>query len=210
MLSHSVVSPPIQSPLSLPLMHAHLRLTDDYSDDLLTMYAQSATTLAEAYLGRALITQTLRMTATATLLPATVPLTTGPIQVFPLWFTAYLASPYRRIELIRSPVQSITTITLAHSTAIIDTLDPLTYVLDQESDPAAILFPGIAILPNDRLCVTYIAGYGVDATTIPQPIIHALLLIVTDFFENRGDTNAGGIPSAAYSLLTPYRLMFFG
>lgn len=57
-----VLMPPQQEPISLDLLSRHLRLDQDFDDALLNVYLATARQMAELYIGRALITQTLQWT----------------------------------------------------------------------------------------------------------------------------------------------------
>ena len=54
-----VVSPPAIEPVSLDLARQHCRIDSNADDSLIQVYITAARTMAEAYLSRALITQTL-------------------------------------------------------------------------------------------------------------------------------------------------------
>jgi hypothetical protein len=210
MLTHAVVTPPVLSSVPLPVIRSHCRITHTWDDDLLTMYAQSATALVEAYTGRSLITQTLRMTSTATLPPASIPLSNGPLMVYPLWFNTILTTPYRRVEFIRSPVSTVRSLTLTHGDGTTDTLDPSTYLIDAETDPAAILFTGYTLLPQDRLTALYDAGYGTDPTSVPSALRNAVMWLIGYMYSHRGDDEINEMPKLARHLCDPYRIFFFG
>jgi hypothetical protein len=57
-----VLTPPAAEPISLDLLIRHLRVDQGFDDPLLNVYLASARAMAELYLGRALITQTLQWT----------------------------------------------------------------------------------------------------------------------------------------------------
>jgi Phage gp6-like head-tail connector protein len=75
--SATVLEAPQLQPVTLDLVRRHCRIDAGYDDDLLEVYAASATMWAEAYLNRALITQTLRYEVTNTPPPTASSLVVG-------------------------------------------------------------------------------------------------------------------------------------
>lgn len=77
---------------------------------------------------------------------------------------------------------------------------------------AGAVWPSTILRPLNGVQVQVVAGYA-SAGAIPSPIVHALRLIVSKLFENRGDqtsseffgTSGFVIPNTAAALLTPYR-----
>ena len=57
--------------------------------------------------------------------------------------------------------------------------------------------------------VVFTSGYGHSADDIPKSILHAILLVVTNFGEHRGDQPFTIWNSAVESLLAPYRVEHF-
>ncbi len=205
-----VVSPPAIEPVSLDLARQHCRIDSNADDSLIQVYITAARTMAEAYLSRALITQTL------------------------LW----VVTPQGRLhpersrlrgvlELPRAPVQSIASVTvldvLGNTTAVpaaalpvVPPAELLGYRTDLLHAPARLAIgadtplSGGALVRNtalENVQITFVAGYGAVATAVPQPIIHAILLTTGFLYEHRGDSD-GELPKAAEWLLDPYRMMF--
>jgi hypothetical protein len=208
--THAIITPPSAGNLVAPLdlMRAHCRVSHRFDDSLLAMYCQAATIMVESYTARSLLTQTLRMTSTATLPPASVPMSQGPIMVLPLWFNTILTTPYRRIELIRSPVTLVRSISITQYDGSIETLDPSLYMVDTDTDPGAIVFTGFTLLPMHRLNVIYDAGYSADS--VPVPLINAVLWLVGYLYSHRGDDEINELPALMRRLCDPYRISFFG
>ena len=205
-----VVTPPAIEPVSLDLAKQHCRIDSNADDSLIPAYIAAARTMAEAYLSRALITRTL------------------------LWVVTPQGSlrPDRSrlrgvLELPRAPVQSITSVAvmdvLGNTTAIqaaaLPVVPPavlLGYRADLLQEPARLAIgadtplAGGGLVRNteiENVQITFVAGYGAVATAVPQPIIHAILLIIGFLYEHRGDSD-GDLPKAAEWLLDPYRMMF--
>jgi hypothetical protein len=208
MLTTTVTAKPASQPVSLVTLRLHCRVSHRYDDELLTAYCDAAVNMVEAYTARALITQTLTMTSTPTPAPLGIAMTTGPI-IFPLWFPL-VGYQGRRIELPRSPVQSVTSITITHPDGTIETADPSQFVVDNATDPAAVLLNGFSLNPTDRMAVSYVAGYGNSPDTVPASLRQAVLLITAHLYTHRGDDDLSELPTAAKRLCDPHRVSFFG
>ena len=59
-------------------------------------------------------------------------------------------------------------------------------------------------LPDDRVTVVYTAGYGASANDVPKAINAAILLMVSDLYDNRGD-KVKRLPTASENLLNTVR-----
>nr|WP_256476087.1 hypothetical protein [Siccirubricoccus soli] len=120
--------------------------------------------------------------------------------------------PYRGwIELAR-PASTVSAVQWLLWDNAPESLQTSDYAVDVDSEPARIrLLKLPSLTANIRgLKVEFTSGYGDDATAIPEPIKHAVKLIFTSLNENRGDTDFKLISEAVESLLSPYRLTFFG
>jgi hypothetical protein len=203
---------PAVPPVSLSVIRPHCRIdTLDY-DPLLAIYIQTATSLAESYLDRALITRQLSLTVARSGQPQQWPMVYVPI-ILPLGLEyAFNLSNHRHVELLRSPVQAVASVSQgfwgADDVALTQGTD---YDLDLTTDPARIRLYGSAFYEtnSDHLTVNYTAGYGDTPASIPMPIIHAIMLMVGAAFEHRGDGDGEIMSATARSLLDPYRLMTF-
>lgn len=202
---------PEKEPVALDRVKQHCRV-DNATDDLLLMdLVATARIMAEGYLGRSLITQTIRWTVRpeSMVRPAR--------SVFP-----------PSLNLPRSPVQSISSVValdaLGNSTTIAAASLPIVppalftgYIADLTLEPARLRLGWNTVLSDGRLlgsvqldhvAVTMIAGYG-DPETVPRNIVQAILLYVAFLYENRGD-DGGEIPKAVERLLDRDRLQFLG
>lgn len=214
----TVVSAPAVEPVSVETAMAHARVDSD-SAGLLPLYIATARAWAETFLARVLITQTLRWTIGPGaptqgpgmgLVPLTAPATLlapGTLLVPPLGFAWPPRSP---LELPRNPVQSIASVKLGGLGITETTLAPTDYDSDLATEPARMQLKAAGQpFPLQRLTVDFVAGYGDSGDAVPAPIRHAILLLVANLYENRGDAG-GEMPATAERLLWPYRIVGFG
>lgn len=97
--------------------------------------------------------------------------------------------------------------------------DPTQYQVDTVSTQGSInlktgaIWPATILRPRNGIKVEdCVFGFGAAATNVPDPIKHAVMLVVAKLFENRGDStsseNFGSagftIPNTAMVLLAPY------
>lgn len=118
------------------------------------------------------------------------------------------------IKLPRGPVQSVTSIEYVDLNGVTQTVDSSIYRVDTKSRRARITEAHNQSWPSVRdvtgaVTITYVAGYGSTAESVPQPIRHAIMMLVAHWVENKeavllGVTQAPMILSVE-SLLAPYR-----
>lgn len=143
------------------------------------------------WLGRSLLTRTLRQD-----MPG-----------FPV------LSGYTPLSLRAGPVTAVTSVTYVDDGNAVQTLPGADYFLVPGGD--ALMFvegfcPPATYVRPDAVRVTYTAGYA-DAAAIPPPIRHAILLLVSHWYENREAVTIGqapaALPMAVEALLAPWRLL---
>ena len=203
-----VLVPPAIEPVSIDMLRRHIRVDADDEDDLIAIYLTAARSMVEQFLGRVLITQTLRWISART----------PPLNAFPLFpFTAFILPlwmPYsqlfhRPIELPRAPVQSVSAVSYGTWGAPDTALTTSQFNVDAQIEPARLLLlQGAGSFPSDHLVVDFVAGYGDAAANIPTPIIVAIMMLAAYLYENRGDVETE-MPEATKALLWPYRLYSF-
>lgn len=203
-----VLTPPAVEPLTVEQVRRHIRVFTDDEDDLIAAYLEAARTTVEQFLGRALITQTLRWVSARVQPPGQFPLFPFTAYILPLWF------PYgeifrRPVELPRSPVSHVVSVSTGQWGDADTVLDASQYFADTSTEPARLrLLHGTAPFESDHVAVNFVAGYGAPAA-VPAPIKLAILMLTAFYYENRGDAG-GEMPDAARALLWPYRLYSFG
>jgi len=204
----TVVKPPGQL-LGTDLVRQHLRIDFGDDDNLLDLYQQTAVALAEQFLGRALLTQTLRWVIAEAPPPGQFPLVPFTAFIFPLWIP-YSLLFHKPVELPRAPAQSISSIGVGQWGQADRVLTSDLFEADLGTEPARLrLLHGAGSFPSNHLTVQFVAGYGDDPAAVPPPIKHAVLLLTAHLYENRGDADSHP-PPPVKALLWPYRMMFFG
>ena len=207
-----VTAPPEKQPTTVMIARAHCRIDNASDDALLEGLLIAATEMAEGYLSRALITQTMLWTIRpeSMLRPE----------------RSHLRAP---LILPRAPVQSIASIIVTDRLGDTTTIEPATlpvptntpiigYIADLDLEPARVRIGRDTPLTGGTLLhwarlehiqVSFIAGYGDDAEDVPETIKQAILLTTAFLYEHRGDAG-GEMPKAAEWLLDRHRLQFLG
>ena len=193
----SVTTAPAVEPVTLTEVKKHLRLATTtaeaaaytYEDDLLNRLITVARTQAEQETGRKFITQTM-----------TYYLDAWPDETFIRlpYPTLQSAAVTYRLEDDTDYDESLSTV----DTDIVS--EPGRLVLQpEESWPTGTLY-------TDRpIKIVFVCGYGL-AADVPENIKSAILLKISDMYENRGEivlgVSVGRIADAVESLLRQYRV----
>lgn len=161
-------------------------------DGLITRLITVARRECEALTQRAFITQTWFHT----------------LDTFPFWRTYSPFGP--AIELVKPPVQSVTSVQYLDQNLDQQTLDSSFYTLDNISEPARLVKNSIQIWPvvgfaANAVQITTVNGYGDDPSDVPAGIQQAILVYVAWMYRNRGDEDAATtMPPAVVNLLAPF------
>lgn len=157
------ITPPAALAVSLSAARISARTEGDTLDAELTQKIQDYTADAEHRTGRALITQTWKAT----------------LACFPA-----------EIELRPAPLASVAFVKYYDAAGVLETLDPLAYLVDTDSEPGRLLpapgtcWPATA-MRFDAVQVQYVCGYGPDDTAVPASIKGYILgMIENDYFPN--------------------------
>lgn len=110
---------------------------------------------------------------------------------FPLWSgeTQNAATPIP-INIPRSPLQSVTSITYTDTSGNTQTVATSVYKVLSSREPGQIwlkfgqIWP-IARFEPDVITVRFVAGYGLTQVSVPQKFKQPMLLMISDWFENR-------------------------
>lgn len=182
------VQPGAGDPISLTEAALHCRVDTTVDHPALQAMIRAAVKTAEQYLGRPILTQTFR-------------------QFFDEWpCVGYL-------ELARSPLVSVTHVKTYDDADAATTFASSNYFVDTVSQPGRIVLRSAASWPDfDRVAnpieVEYRAGFGTSPADVPSDIKQALLMLVANMYENRGEASgsiAAEAKDGAFDLLSAYR-----
>lgn len=189
-MTTELITPPSELPLTLPEVTAHLKLEDDEAEaqaPLLQGYLRSVVTQVEHECSICLCTQTWR-------------------EYFECW-----PGPPGYFSLSKRPLISVSHIKAYDDDDVATTWASSNYFVDAASRPGRVYPRKSSVFADfDRVAnpieIEYVAGFGAR-NQVPEDIRHALLLMVADRMENRGDMNApAAISSAVADLLRPHKL----
>ena len=126
---------------------------------------------------------------------------------------------YDVILLPRPPIQSVTSIEYIDSSGATVTLDSEEYRVDTNSEPARITeawgksWPAVRDVINSVI-ITSDAGYGDNASDVPDDLRHAIKLMLGHLYENREQVTVEGvprdIPRGLQALISPYSVSVYG
>jgi len=193
----TLTTAPAVEPITLTEVKKHLRLVTTTAeataytteDDLLNRLITAARTQAEQETGRKFITQTMTMY-----------LDRWPDERF-------IKVPYPTLQ------SAVVTYRLSDDDDYDETLT--TADVDIVSEPGRIVlqpnesWPSGTLYTDKPIKITFVCGYGL-AVAVPENIKSAILLKISDLYENRGEVvigvSVGRITDAVDSLLRQYRI----
>ncbi len=151
-------------PVSLAEAKSQCRVDHDEEDSLISAMISAATEYCEAYTKRQFITGT--------------------------WTCKLDRFPSDGILLRINPVSSVSSISYNDSNGDAQTLSSSLYTVDANTEPARIVPAWGESWPVTRghlndVTVTFMAGYGSAATSVPARIKNAILLLVGHLYQTR-------------------------
>lgn len=181
--------------------------SDTSQDNVITRLIYTATNYFELVTGRDLINKTYKCY----------------LNSFPNVGYGYAPITYggygncNQIRILKSKLQSITSIKY-YSNGVLVTWDAANYYITDENDYAAIYLTDGSNWPSDvdnrmqAIVITFVAGYGIDATFVPYDIKQALLQYIVYLYENRGDCDCsgGGYPASAMTFFATRKIVWLG
>lgn len=187
-MSLFLLTPPAAEPLSLAEAKHFLRVEHDADDALIAALIVGARGHVEVASRRALITQTWRL-------------------VLDAW------PRDGRIAVLLAPLRAVAAARLYGHGGDAQPLDAETFVVDTSASPGVVAFPPFAVAAPGRALagieIDIVAGYGEEAADVPEPLRHAIRLLLAHWYENRGVVAAGAsaatLPAGVEALLSPYR-----
>lgn len=182
---------PTLEPVTIEEAMLHLRVTDDSETTYIETLITAARRWVEDFTARTTVNTTLVKRYDAV--------------VFPLW-----------LQLERPPLVSVTSVAYVDANGDSQTVATSVYTVDSSSQPGRIVLAFGKTWPAVRdviqsITVTYVAGYGATAASVPAHFRQAMLLLIGNWFENREATISGTIiatvPMTVESILWPHRML---
>ena len=190
-LKYTLITPPALEPISLTdvLQHSRIDVGDD--DSIIEQLIITARRQAENITGRALITQTWKLS----------------LNSFPC-----------RIVIPKPPLQSIASVTYLDTSGTLASLtdSPTSNWILESGEPTVMVpdygttWPSTYSVP-DAVSVTFVCGYGDDPLDVPAPIRQWMLVYVAGLYESREYVHDKQMyTSFADHLLDSYRTHWIG
>jgi hypothetical protein len=198
---------PSSEPLTLSETKSFLRVDHSNDDALITSLIIASRQFVEEHTGRALMPQTLNL------------FLDGFREDEDPLFEGFRTGPYLNfyknyIDLPRAPVQSVTNIVTFDDDDTQTIFSTANYFVESTREPARIVLRTGSTWPTalrvaSSIKVTYVVGYA-NATSVPYPIKQAMLKLVANMYEQRGDMGdylqEREFPPMIIKLLAPYRI----
>ncbi|MCT4654840.1 MAG: head-tail connector protein [Cohaesibacter sp.] len=178
-----LITPPAKEPVSLEDMKAYLKQDSSAEDDLLSALIIAARSYLEQVTGRHFLSQ--------------------------IWQVTLKVTKEREISLPFHPVQRLVSLAALTDQGDLTALDLGDFKLEQHSNPAIIKKLQSSHPPSaGRLVIQLETGFGGQESDVPPPILQALKMIVSRWFDCRGISNPSddeAINVAVSTLIAPYR-----
>jgi uncharacterized phiE125 gp8 family phage protein len=192
-MSLQLVTAPVGLPVSLTEVRAQCRVADTAEDALVAGYIHAATSWAEGYLGRALITQTWQYTWD---------------DVFP-----WGHRPFASITLPLGPVQSVTSIAYTDTDGVPQTMTGSPAEFELVGDTVRPFYGQHWPAARPGVVITYVAGYGDSPADVPASVRHGITMLAAYWFNQREAVTVGPdqgpasrVPYDTRELLDPHRV----
>lgn len=187
-MSLVMTSPPAAEPVTVADVKAHLRIDGGDEDILLASLLLTSRLHVETALSLALISQswTLRLDR---------------------W------PPRRAIELPLAPLRAVDEVRVKAANGTADIVPAESYLVDLAARPARLIWnnvvPRAPQVPAGGIEIDLTAGFGDDASSVPAPLKHAILMLAAHWYEHRDPNDIGAdgtrVPDAVSSLINPFR-----
>lgn len=184
-----LTSGPLSEPVAVAEAKSHLRVDHTDEDTLIASLVTAARLHIEVMLSRRFITQDWSL-------------------VLDFWPNS------KMVSIGLGPVQAVNQISTFAEDGAETVFDSENYFVDTVSDPARIVRKSGAAWPApgrqvNGIEIAFAAGYGDNASDVPEPLRQALLLLVAHWYERREPVVLGEtvipVPETVQSLLLPYR-----
>lgn len=200
MVATTLDTAPATEPLSTDEAKDHERVDISADDELIDNLVKAARSWSETFTSRAFVTQTWKLF----------------LDEFP---------DEEEIKVPKPPLQSVTHVqytTYDGSTDTTSTVDSDTYRVDTDREPGRIVLkddadwpdPSDNLITSNPVEVEFVAGYGSDASDVPEDIRSAIRMLFGHLYENRESVVIGTtgfeVPFSVRSLLWPHRMDITG
>jgi uncharacterized phiE125 gp8 family phage protein len=181
-----IVNGPAIEPVALPDVKNWLKIETSDEDDVIGALITAARLMAEAQTRRMLITQTWRL-------------------IYDRWPDA------RVVNIPLAPFQSLVAMRVYDANGTVHTVSSSLYYVDSAPDAARIIFGAPPPNPGRNAAgieIDIVVGYGATPESVPESLRQAIRMLVTDWYENRGDAgsdDANPLPSSVRGLVAPYQ-----
>lgn len=204
-----VLTQPAIEPVTVAEAKLYARQDNDQDDDLFTSLIKSARSYCENYCNRSFIN------TVYTLQLDGFPLSGGYfLRVNRQNPTSnnYLPTNAGAIPLPRPPLVSVGSISYTDTSGATQTLSTTVYEVKKGSDGVGQVinkygqvYPSTLPQPGS-VTITYTAGYGTTAATVPDAIKTAIKILVNGFYDNRQPVMGppDEVPISVAALLSPY------
>lgn len=179
-----LVTKPAIEPVTVAEVKTLTHVSHDVEDDLINRWIKTARQKAETYQWRAYINQTLEL--------------------------SFDRFPRMPIEIPRSPLQSVTSIKYTDfegtETTLYESGSEDMFLVDTEGEPGRInlayneSWPSVTLRSLSPVQIVFVAGYGDEASDVPDFVKDAILMYCGWRYENRA-AEEGDIPESFYDLL---------
>lgn len=188
------ITQPAVEPVTLSEIKAHVRVEHEEEDALLQGYVQAARIYCETKTDRCFIDTQLEMKLDT--FPAGIELS--------LPLPPFTSTPSRQaIEVTYLNVQ-LQPLTVTEAEPVIVS-SPGTFIANRASTPA-VLTPNVngywPVTGPIRSAVTvrWWAGYGLDGTSVPKPLRHAVMMLAGHWYLNREAVAPGSMTNVPYGV----------
>lgn len=194
-----LITPPACEPISVQDFKSHARISRDDEDATIKAYIAASRLYAETRQRRQLISATWQLSLDSFYpCESDLPLSNGmPLaQLVPLIEARFGYGGALAIQIPRPPLQSITSIQYVDTDGATQTLDPTLYIVDTVSEPGRIAPAFNQIWPITRaqinaVTITFVAGYGATAGSVPATTRHAVRMLASHYYEHREAVSDG-------------------
>lgn len=208
MLKYKVTTPPASEPVTLAEAKAHLRVSIDDDDDLISELIATARELCELWTSRAFLTTTFRLT-----------LNRFPGQLFDPWgvFRNTEREPYGVLFPIPIPVAdliSVTSLSYVDVNGSTVVLDPSLYQV--ETGAPGRVYPAYgrtwpaSRIQAEAITIVFVAGFTADPAQLPKRVKAAIKLLVSHLYENREATTVVKLEETPFALQSMVALLDWG